>query len=432
MTAVPSGSSTSPEKVTTGSRLGGLLPDDRVTRLLAVQTLINTFGNGLFVTISAIFFIRSVGLSAAQVGLGLTVAGGCGVAANIGLGQLSDRLGAKRMLMLLYLAQAGGLLCYTLVASFPTFLLIACLVTTLNSGGRAVKNALLASALPPARRVRGRAYLRAVTNVGMGAGSAVAAVALQLDTRSGYLTLIAVDAATFLVAALLLRGVPAGAPTRGEPLRYRGGGRHSALTDRPYLAVAALNGVLSLQFGLIEVGVPVWVVSHTKAPAAVVGAIMITNTVLVVLLQVRASRGTERPAAAARVARRGGLVLAAACLVFGLAHGLSPVLAVIVLLAGAALQTLGEVLSSAAGWALSYDLADPDAPGAYQGVFSAGLATAVMLAPMLTTSTAIRFGLPGWALLAVLFAAAGAALVPVTRWAATRRPFTDNHHQEAQ
>ncbi len=402
------------------TRLGRLLPAEPVTRRLAVLTLVNTVGNGMFMTVSAVFFTRSVGLSAVQVGLGLTIAGGCGVAAGMPIGQLADRFGARRMLAGLYLIQAVGLLCYAAVGSFPAFLLVACLVTTLDAGSRAVRNALLASALPPQGRVRGRAYLRAVTNVGIGAGSAIAAVGLQVDTRAGYLSLIAVDAATFVVTSALVRRIPADEPA-GQRRPARDLRRFGALTDTPFLAITALNGVLAMQFSLIDVTVPLWVVSHTRAPAAMVSALMLLNTVLIVLFQVRATGSVDRPTTAARVARRSGLLLAAACVVFGLAHGLGPVWAVLVLLAAAVLQAVAEMLSSAAGWALSYELADPAAPGAYQGLYNSGFAAATMLAPLVTTSTAIRFGLPGWILLGILFAVSGAALVPVTRWALAHR-----------
>jgi len=419
---MPSAPTDAPRRSAFRDRLAGLVPDDPVTRRLSVQTLVNTVGNGLFMTVSAVFFTRSVGLSAVQVGLGLTVAGGCGVAAGVPLGQLSDRLGAKRLLIVLYLAQAGGLLCYALVASFPAFLVVVCAVTALDAGGRSVKNAMLATALPARSRVRSRAYLRAVTNVGIGAGSALAAVALQIDTRSGYLTLIAVDAATFVATTLLLRRVPAGTPAPRAAATPRR--RLGALTDPAFVAITALNGVLAIQFSLIDVTVPLWVVGHTRAPAAVVSAVMITNTVLIVLFQVRATRRISEPAPAARVARRAGLILAAACVGYGLAHGMGPLPAVAVLLGATVLQAIAEMLSSAAGWALSYELADPSAPGAYQGLYNTGFAAAGMLAPALTTNTAIRFGLPGWILLGALFAAAGAALVPVTRWALATRPST--------
>ena len=47
-----------------------IVPADRPTRLLAAATLVNTFGNGLFFTVSVVYFTRIVGLSAHQLGWG--------------------------------------------------------------------------------------------------------------------------------------------------------------------------------------------------------------------------------------------------------------------------------------------------------------------------------------------------------------------------
>lgn len=419
---------TPPVTVRTRRLAAAVVPPDRVTRWLAVQTLVNTFGNGLFFTASAVFFTRSVGLSAGQVGLGLTVAGACGVAAGIPLGHLADRVGARRLMVLLSLGEAAGLLAYLRVHSFLPFLLVACVVTALDRGGSAVRGALFAVVLPPDTRVRGRGYLRAVTNVGMGAGAALAAGALAADTRGWYVALIVGDVLTFVASAALLTRIPLARHTTAvtTPSDAASGGAARrrwwvALADGPYLAVTALCAVQAIQFGLLDVGVPLWIVQHTTAPAAMVSAIMITNTVMVVLFQVRATRGTEDVRRALVLGRRAGLVLCLACLVYGLAHGLPAVAAALVLLLAGVIQTVGELLSSAIGWALSYELADPDSPGAYQGLFNSGFAAAIMLAPLLVTSTALRFGLAGWLVLAAVFAASGLALVPVGRWAATRR-----------
>ena len=66
----------------------------------------------------------------------------------------------------------------------------------------------------------------------------------------------------------------------------------------------------------------------------------------------------------------------------------------------------------------------PDAPGAYQGVFTSGFAAGQMLAPVVVTATAIHLGKPGWAILAAVFALTGIALVPAARWALRTRPST--------
>ena len=396
-----------------------LLHPDPMVRRLARLTLVNCVGNGLSLAVAVLFFTRVLGLSAAQLGFGLTAAGLCGVAASIPAGRAADRWGVRRVLVLLVAVEAVGTAAYALVHGYAAFVALACVVAAADRGSSAVRNALYAEVLPADRRVAGRAYLRVVTNVGMCLGTALAAVALQIDTRTAYLTAILCDAASFAVAAALYARVPVPPRARAGAGR-KAGGRNPALHNRPFLVVTALNAVLCLQFAVLEVGVPLWIVNETEAPRIVVAGTIVVNTVLVVALQVRATRGTERPGAAARVCGRGGLLLAGSSLVLGLAHGLPATAAAVVVLAGVALQALGEVFSQAGGWALGFDLADEDAHGAYQGVFSAGSSVAMMLGPALVSTAVIGYGLLGWAALGAVFAAAGLAMAPAVRWAQRR------------
>jgi hypothetical protein len=308
---------------------------------------------------------------------------------------------------------------YTRVHSMLTFLPAVCLVGLVDRASSTVRATLIAVSLPPARRTPTRAYLRVITNLGIGAGSGVAALALQADTRAAYLALIVLDAGTFVAAAALLRRLPiAAAATPAEPVD---GSRLRALTDWPYLTMAALNAVLTLQFGLLEVGVPLWIAGHTHAPRVLVSVVFLLNTAMIVLLQVRATRRVDTVPAAGQAARRAGVLLALSCLVYAAAGGTGAWVAVAVLVVGGIVQTFGEMLSAAAGWTLSYDLARPDVPGAYQGVFTGGFAAGQMLSPLVITVTAIHLGRPGWVILAVIFAVAGTALVPVSRWAIRTR-----------
>jgi MFS family permease len=394
------------------------------------MALVNTFGTGLFMTVSALYFTRVAGLAVGQVGLGLTAAGLCGVAASVPAGRAADRWGSRRVLLVLWVAQAAGMAAYTLVHSFPVFLVVVCAETALDRAASAARNALYADALPKATRVPGRAYLRAVTNVGIGAGAALAALALQADSRAAYVAVILTNAASFAAVAAMLPRVPlagrdhepeaeaeAEAETDAVPVRARRG----ALGDGPYLAVTALNALLTVQFAVVNVGIPLWVVRETDAPRAVVAAAMILNTVLVVAFQVRATRATRDLHSAARACRTSGLLLAGSCAVIAASHGLPGTAAAVVLLAAVALETAGEVLSQAGVWLLSYDLADPAATGAYQGVFNAGASAGLMIGPAVVTATAIAHGPAGWAVPAALFAVSGAAMVPAVRWAERRR-----------
>ncbi|MFD4398142.1 MFS transporter [Kitasatospora sp. NPDC058478] len=414
-----------------------LHPDPMVRRLAGI-TLVNTIGSGLSLSVAVLFFTRVLGLSPAQLGLGLTAAGLCGVVASVPAGRAADRWGARPVLVVLVAVQAVGTAGYTLVHSYPAFVVLACGVAAVDRGSAAVRNALYAEVLPPDRRVAGRAYLRVVTNVGICLGTAVGAIALQVDTKPAYLTAILADAASFVVVAVLFHRLPAHrlpahrlpahahpapvAPSAepGDGGARRGKRRNPALRDGPFLVVTVLNAVLALQFAVLEVGVPLWIVHDTEAPRITVAGTLIVNTLLVIALQVRATRGTEDRATAARLCGRGGLLLAASCLVVGLAHGLPALVAAVVVLGGIALQSLGEVFGQAGGWALSYDLAGERDHGAYQGVYNAGSAASMMAGPALVSTAVIGFGLAGWAVLGAVLAAAGLAMGPAVRWAGRR------------
>src|SRR5436853_5997915 len=75
-----------------------LAPPEPTVRALTWATISASLAKGIFFSVSALFFTRVIGLSAASVGLGLTVAGAAGVAASFAAGYLCDRVGADRVL----------------------------------------------------------------------------------------------------------------------------------------------------------------------------------------------------------------------------------------------------------------------------------------------------------------------------------------------
>src|SRR5262249_45546200 len=88
----------------------------------------------------------------------------------------------------------------------------------------------------------------------------------------------------------------------------------------------------------------------------------------------------------------------------------------------ASAHSAGEILSESGAWTLAFDLADPRRAGAYQGVSQAGPAIGGMLAPVVVTTTAIRYGAPGWAMLAAGVLAPPPAAPPPPRRARDARP----------
>lgn len=134
---------------------------------------------------------------------------------------------------------------------------------------------------------------------------------------------------------------------------------------------------------------------------------------MVVLLQIRASRGADDDARAARLCRRAGLSLLAACVVVVFTRAAAPWLAVLLLIVFAVLLTAGELWTSAGSFGLSFTLAPDGAHGQYQGFFSLGRGVATAVAPWLLSTLCLSDdGGRGWLALGALFALVG-ALMPV-------------------
>jgi predicted MFS family arabinose efflux permease len=199
-----------------------------------------------------------VGLSVAQVGVGLTIAGLCGVLAGMPFRHLADRRGARRLLVVLLVLEGLATLAFVAVDSSRPSCWCASAAAVLRPRrlDRPQRRSSR-SRMPEGERVRGRALLRSLTNVGIGCGTAVAALALHYDSRPAYVTLIVADVCAFMVAAALLTRLPRATADATAP-RVEGGPRLLALRDRPYLAVTALFAVVSFQFGSSRSGLPIW------------------------------------------------------------------------------------------------------------------------------------------------------------------------------
>ncbi|GAB3958064.1 hypothetical protein GCM10027614_74780 [Micromonospora vulcania] len=265
------------------------LPPPGRLRTLALATLANTVGTGLWVTGVALYLTRVVGLSPTKVGLGLTLAGLVGLTASVPLGALADRRDPRALRAVLQVGQAVVASAYLLVDSFPVFLVVATLDALLVSGNLAVRAALIAAVAGPEGRVQAFATLRAVANLGIAVGAGLAGFALAADTGWAYRLLVVGNVATYLVSAALVRRLPAYPPTR-RPVR-QGPGR--ALRDGPFLAVAGASAVLSLHSVALTLVLPLWVLARTDAPPVTMSAVLLVNTLLTVLLAVRLSRGAQ-------------------------------------------------------------------------------------------------------------------------------------------
>ena len=123
---------------------------------------------------------------------------------------------------------------------------------------------------------------------------------------------------------------------------------------------------------------------------------MLVNTIAVAVFQVRLSRGSDTvPKAARRMAVSGFWVLAGFALI-ALAAGLPPWAAATLLLAGAAVHCVGEMIGSGGQWGVQMGLAPQERQGQYQGLAGMSFSLASILAPPLVAFLCIDWGRPGW------------------------------------
>jgi predicted MFS family arabinose efflux permease len=384
--------------------------------------LIDSTGTGLYLAGSAVFFTIALHLSAAQVGIGLSIAGLLGLVAQPLIGGWADRWGAKQVLITLHLWRAVSFAAFVLVADYPIFVVVTAMIGIGQQALSPVYQALVEQVVGEELRVPLMARSRAVYNMGFSVGGLLAITAISAGTRAAFDVIVLANAACCLVAALLLARVALvakGTSARKPPFRLK------SLANLPYMAVAAVNGVLCLHISLLSVGVPLWVALHTKAPGALVGALLVVNTVMAVLLQVWASKGADNVAGSIVAMRKGGVALVVCATVFALAAQWDSVVLVIALLVlGVIALTAGELFQSAGGWGLSYALAPAGGRSEYLATFNLGLSAQFVLGPTIVTVGVIDNGLAGWAALAAVFALATLVIGPLSRWADHRQART--------
>lgn len=395
-----------------------ILPRRGTPRILMVATLVNTFGNGAYLTTSALFLTRSVGLSAGQVAAGLTIAAVAGMALTTPMGYLVDRRGARGVQVAALVMLSATFAAMTQVRNLWSFAILACLIAIGDATVKAANGAIIAGAVPPEERVRTRAFVRSTNNLGIALGTLAGSIPLALDSRGGYVGVLLLNAVTFLSAALIVSRADRVAPT----IRPGRGPRIVALRDKPFVAFAVVDGLVAALYNqLLSLALPLWLVAYTDGPVTLVSAALLVNTVGCVTLQVWASRGTHTAADAATVTRRGALVVGASCVLFGLTAGGSPWLVAVLVLVAATVHVLGELWLSSATFAVVFDLAPDWAQGQYQGVHQTGRQIGNMAAPPLLTALVIGAGVPGWIGLAAVFAAAGLLSPHIIRWGLRRR-----------
>ncbi|MGC4792166.1 MFS transporter [Micromonospora sp. DT178] len=398
----------------------GLVPESRPQKILALATFVNMIGSGVFMVSAALYFTRVVGLPLAQVGLGMGLAAGAGLFAGVPVGHLADRRGPREVYLWMLVIQGVAMAMLVLVQSFWLVLVALCVGELARSAGGAARGPLVRG-VGGAELTRYRAYLRSVANLAGSCAAVAAGFAVQLDSRPAYLALVLGNALSFVASAAIIAALPSLPPVPAPPKASR----WAVLKDRGYVAITALDGIMSIHHQVLLFALPLWIVGHTDAPRWLVGAAALVNTALVVLLQVRASRGVDDSTAAGRAMRRSGVAFFLGMAAMALAAGLPTWLALVGIVVGIFVHTVGELWHTAGSLELRFTLAPAHAQGQYMGLFGFGSGLANVIAPSVLVLFCISWGVPGWLVLGGVFLVVGAVTPSVVRWAERTRQYAE-------
>jgi MFS family permease len=393
-----------------------ILPPTTLERDLVAQCVLSAFATGTFITGTAVYFTQVVGLRGSQVGLGMSVAAAVTLLLQLPLGRATDRVGAKPLWVLASAVEAALYLLWPLIGGFAGFVAVLAVLAIFETAGRNARNVYRIAVFPRETRVRALAYMRAARNVGYTLGAGASGVALGIGLDAVRLVPLVTGGLLVLNALLIATRLPAiDRPVHASTIEDTVEAAPAAWRNVGFVVLSVCNGVLSSNQVLLNVVVPLWLVSRTDAPHELLAWLFGTNTVLAVLLQVRASRVADSVDGSLRAVRWSGWAFVVSCAVIAVTHETVGWVSILLIWVGHVTITGAELWQSAADWGFTSELSDHRRLGDYQGVWGLGYQIEPIIFPALFTFLALEWGPVGWALIAAVAVTAATAAHPAAR-----------------
>jgi MFS family permease len=400
-------------------------PPSPLAGRLGLQSLLFALGEGTFMTGSAVFFTQIVGLSAAQVGLGLTIAGVGAFLAALPMGKLVDRFGPKKMWAVSAAGQAAMFAVWPFITDFRGYVAMAVAMEVIGALGGAAHGAYTIDVLPLDERVTSRAYMYSALNVGYTLGSLLGGVALAFHSNDVLHALPWFTTVVFAVNAAAVTRLPRAPHDDRTPeerkVKVPGPG---PLRNLGWLLTAFFTGVFWTNQVLLNVVIPLWLVEKTDAPRVLLAFLFGTNTVMCIFLPMVTARGVKDVPTALRAIRISSTFFVVSCLITLATHDTVGWLTIALVWLGHVTVTGAELFLSAASWSFEAELMDPRQRGAYQGADEFAGTLGKVWAPAVYTFLAMTWGAVGWLVIAAIVVVATIAIHPSTRLA---RRFLEKH-----
>lgn len=384
----------------------------RAMTLLALITGVNAVGNGLYATVSALYFTTVLGHPVSLVSAVLFGAMTLAMAADLAGGRFADTRGPQEVFRAGLLVSVIGMAAMLAAGSVAVFV-VAGLLAGVGQGLCMSSNVALIRRAAGADAVLARATLRTFLTVGLAVGGLAGAGVLAWRTPGAYLVAITVNLVSFGCCALLTGRLDvATLPSGGV---RRGAGLFGVYRDHRFMAFAVISALISVHNHVLPFAVPLWLAVTHPELTWLAGVAMVVNTVLGVALQIYANGRIGSGRGAVLSFLLGGATIGASYVVFAwMAH--APLTTAVVLVLGfVVIYSLGEIVLAAGAMDLQFRVVPAEMQGQYSAAFGTmhGLASAV--APAVLGLIVTSGGVSGWLVLAAATAVLSSMMLVVGR-----------------
>ncbi|MEV7010664.1 MFS transporter [Streptosporangium sp. NPDC051022] len=388
-----------------------VLRDGGPARLLAINALVDASGVGLTAICLPFYAITVAGVSMGDLALVLSVAGFCELLAAVPNGALASRVTVRTFTIGAKLVQAGACVLLGLSYGFTGLLIGAAVAGLARAGGNGLNQSLTVAVLGESERAGALGAIRALRNIGYMLAGSAGSILLAVGSPAVLTAALLANAVSFVVSAWCVSRVrPRRPPEIPDRVDF------SVLRDWEYLGLIISAAVFGSSLIVLDVALPLWVLAHGNIPRPMTAVVVVVNTVLVILLQYRVSKGIDTLRQATRSIGRSAAAFAAMAAILALTPMVSSPVAVVSLLFVALALTFGELLESPSWWTISYRLAPAERKNEYLAAFDLSWAMVAIAGPA-GAAVLVSQGSAGWIGYAVLLV--GAALSGT--WLAVRR-----------
>lgn len=382
------------------------------TRRILFGTLVNNISFGTYLALVPIYLAQVARLPVTRVGIVSALTGVVMVMVAPHAGRLADRYQPRLIGAVTRPLFGLSVATFALVHTFAAAAALAVTGAVMNTTARTANNVIVAHAGGD-RPAEFRARARSIAGIGQTLAAGLVACILGAQEAGAYDAGLALLAGLGVTSAVTLLSLP---DIEREPAPVTKGSVRrdwAVLRDRTYLAVVALSAVFYLSYAVEQIGLPLWIITHTDLAKPWRAFFMAADAVFVAGLGVQIGRRIGTVRAAGRATAFSGVLFAASYLgiaMTGWTHGwrAAAILVALTLVYATASTTYHNAENT-----LSMSLAPPDRRGEYLSLLSSVEGIAQIAGPVLMAVIVVTFKEAGWLILGAVFASAGLMAIPV-------------------